>query len=101
MKINVGKGEIHLIFNIFFLHSNSVFDPFPNKPWFSHIYSTSLLKTLSVGKGEIARNEQFLLFPQCFVTLLENPVPFSLILKSSSANSFSLELSKICHFGKC
>ena len=24
----------------------------------------------TVGKGEIARNEQFLLFPQCFLTIL-------------------------------
>ena len=40
-------------------------NPFPNKPWFLHVCNTSLLKTL--GKGEIARNEQFLLFPQCFL----------------------------------
>ena len=32
------------------------------------IYSTSLLKTL-LKKGEIARNEQFLLFPQCFLPI--------------------------------
>ena len=31
----------------------------------------------NVGKGEIARNEQFLLFPQCFSTLLDNFLPFS------------------------
>ena len=48
----------------------------------------------TVGKGEIARNEQFLLFPQCF--LLENFLPLSSSLKLSSANSFSLEESKIC-----
>ena len=40
-------------------------NPFPNKPWFLCICSTSLLKTLC-GKGEIAHFEQFLLFPQCF-----------------------------------
>ena len=40
--------------------------PFPNKPWFLRVFSTSLLKTL-LGKGEIARNEQFLLFPLCFL----------------------------------
>ena len=34
----------------------------------------------TAGKGEIARNEQFLLFPQCFLP----------------ANAFSLEESKIC-----
>ena len=42
------------------------FNPFPNKPWFLRVYSTSLLKTLW-EKGEIAPNEQFLLFPQCFL----------------------------------
>ena len=41
------------------------FNPFPNKPWFLRVCSTSLLKTL--GKGEIAPNEQFLLFAQCFL----------------------------------
>ena len=40
-------------------------NPFPNKPWFLRVCSTSLENT--VGKGEIARNEQFLLFPQCFL----------------------------------
>ena len=49
----------------------------------------------TVGKGEIARNEQFLLFP-VFSTCLDNFLPFSSNLKLSSANSFSLEESKIC-----
>ena len=43
------------------------FNLFPNKPWFLRVCITSLLKTL--GKGEIARNEQFLLFPQCFLPI--------------------------------
>ena len=42
----------------------------------------------TVEKGEIACNEQFLLFHQC---LLENFLPYSSNLKLSSANSFSLE----------
>ena len=29
-----------------------------------------------VGKGEIAQNEQFLLFPQGLSTILENFLPF-------------------------
>ena len=41
---------------------------FPNKPWFLRVCSTSLLKNTE-GKGEIARNEQFLLFPQCFLPI--------------------------------
>ena len=42
-------------------------NPFLNKPWFLCACSTSLLKTR--GKGEIADNEQFLLFPQCFLPI--------------------------------
>ena len=96
---------------------NDCFNPFPNKPWFLHVYSKSLFKKLwekekllvtsnfsfshsvflqvlrtlpfqpiptqwrhltplgnkpfenTVGKGEIARYEQFLLFPQCFLPI--------------------------------
>ena len=44
--------------------------PFPNKPCFSHVCSTSLLKTLR--KGEIAGNKQFLLFPHCFLPVCRN-----------------------------
>ena len=42
-------------------------NPCPNKPWFLRVYSTGLLKTL--GKGETAHNKQFLLFPQCFLSI--------------------------------
>ena len=51
----------------------------------------------TVGKGEIARNEQFLLFPQCFLSHFGE---FSSNVKLSSANSFSFEGLKICHLGK-
>ena len=54
----------------------------------------------TVGKGEIALNEQFLLFPTVFSTRLANFLLFSSDLKLSSANSFSLEESKICRLGK-
>ena len=40
--------------------------PFPNKLWFLRVCNRSLLKTL--GKEEI--NEQFLLFPECFLSIL-------------------------------
>ena len=56
------------------------------------------MKTL--GKEEIARNEQFLLFPQCFLIVLENFLPFSSNLKLSSANPFSMVVSEICRLGK-
>ena len=44
----------------------------------------------TAGKGEIACNEQFLLFRQCFLPVLENFLPLSLNLKLSSADSFNL-----------
>ena len=75
------------------------FNPFPNKPWFLHVCSTGLFEN-TVGKGEIARYEQFLLFPLCFSTCSESSVSFSTIFKWSSANSLSLEESKLCRLGK-
>ena len=51
----------------------------------------------TVGKGEIARDEQFLLpFPTVFSTHSNNFLPFLSNLKLSSAKSLSLEESKIC-----
>ena len=47
-----------------------------------------------MGKVEIARSEQFLLFPQCFLPIWMNFLPSSSNLKVLSANSFSLEESK-------
>ena len=56
-----------------------LFTPFPNKLWFLRVCRASLLKTPwekekllvsfenTLGKGEIARNEQYLLFPQCIL----------------------------------
>ena len=66
-------------------HNNTSFTPLGNKPFEN-----------TVGKGEIARNEQFLLFSQCFLPVFDTFLPLSSNLKLSSANSFSLEESKIC-----
>ena len=41
----------------------------------------------NVEKGEIAHNEQFLLFPQCFLPFFENFPLFSPNLKLSTANN--------------
>ena len=49
----------------------------------------------TVEKGEIAR-KAISPFPTVFSTSLDNFLPFSSNLKLSSANSFSLEESKIC-----
>ena len=52
----------------------------------------------TVGKGEIAHDEQFLLYP-VFSVRLENFLLFSWNLKLSSADCFNLDLSKILSFG--
>ena len=54
----------------------------------------------TVRKGEIARNEQFLLFPRCFLPICRTLGPFSSNLKLLSANTLSLEESKICRLIK-
>ena len=54
----------------------------------------------TVEKGDIAHNEQFLLFPQCFLPIWRTFLPFSSNLKLSSANCVSLVKSTICCFGK-
>ena len=56
-EIMLLQGSIHTVFN-----------PFPNKPWLLRVCSISLFEN-TAGKGEIARIEQFLLLPQCFLSV--------------------------------
>ena len=59
-----------------------MFNSFPNKPWFLLVCSTSLLKKKKKKlweKGEIARNEQFLLL-QCFLSFWRTFFHFHQIL---------------------
>ena len=82
-------------FNVLF----PAFNSFPNQLWFfSYLQYKSFENT--VGKGENARKEEFLLFPQCFLPFWRTFCNFSSNLKLSSANSLSLEESKICCFEK-
>ena len=74
-------------------------NPFQNIPKLLRVSSTSLLEN-TVGKGEIARNDQFLLFLQCFQPIWITFCLFHFNLHLSSANTFSLEESKICRLGK-
>ena len=53
-----------------------------------------------VGKGEIARNEQFLLFPQCFQLNQLTVPPFVRIFDIISLFAFELEEPKIGVSGK-
>ena len=91
----------YIIFNIFSIilwqtvhlpmHSWFFFNPFPSKPWFLRVCSTNLLRTLW---------EMEKLLDTVFSTCLESFLPFSISLKLSPANSFSLEVSKICRLGQ-
>ena len=51
----------------------------------------------TAGKGEIARNEQFLLFPQCFLTIWKTFCHFCLIL---NCRLQTVSVSKIRRLGK-
>ena len=52
------------------------------------------------GKGEIARNEQFLLFPQCLQLNQITVSPFVPIFDIISLFAVELEEPKICILGK-
>ena len=86
---------------IVWLRVNSILNicqPFPNKPLFLHVYSTSLLMTLWEKKKLLVTSN--FSFSTVFSTILENSLPVSSNSKLSSANSFSLEESKVCRLGK-
>ena len=53
-----------------------------------------------MGKGEIARNEQFLLFPQCFLLNQIIEFPFAHILNIISLFAIGLEKPEIGKSGK-
>ena len=63
----------------------TLFDALGNKPFEN-----------TVGRGEIAHNEQLLFYPQCFVPVLENFLVFLSNSKLSSVDCFNLDQSKIC-----
>ena len=67
-------------------------NPFPNKLWFLCVCSNVFENT--EGKGDIAP------LPTVFSICLKKFLPFSSDLKLLPANSFCLEVSKICCLGK-
>ena len=74
-------------------------EPFPKQALvFTCLQCNSFENT--VGKGEIARNEQFLPFPTVFSIHIENSMLLSLDLKWLSASFLSLEESKMYRLGK-
>ena len=62
----IGHKDIPWKNLVYFKNLIFILNPFPNKPWFLDVCSTSRFEN-TVGKGEIACYEQFLLFPQCFL----------------------------------
>ena len=90
---------------IFFFHNVfkgldfiRVINPFQTSPDFPCLPHKSSENT--VDKGEIVRNEQFFLLPQCFLPFWSELSAIFIYLKLSSANYFNMEVCKICHSGK-
>ena len=73
-------------------------NPFPYNPWFLRICSTALLKT-PWEKEKLLVTSNFSSSHSVFYPF-EEPSGILLKFKFSSANSFSLEESKICRLGK-
>ena len=67
-------------------------------PDFTYLQSESIKNT--VGKGEIARNKQFLLFPQCFLSVGRTICHFHQFLNCRLQTLSVWEESKICRLGK-
>ena len=92
MNIQQGKvtftNAVNIIYDVTitvnpFPHNDTFFTPLGNQPFKN-----------TVGKGEIGCDKHYP-FPTMFSTRLDNLLPFLSNLKLWSANSFSLEESKI------
>ena len=85
------------------LYSLLLFNPFQTSPAKQAlVFTCPQYKSFenTVGKGEIAHNEQVLPFPQCFLLIWGTFCHLDHILKLLSANSFSVEESKFHRLGK-
>ena len=69
-------------------------------PWFLRVCSTGLKFENYVGKGEIARKEQFLLFPQPFLPFQRTFHSLYQLQNCRLQTPSVWEKSKICRFGK-
>ena len=54
----------------------------------------------TVGNGENAGNQHFLLFPQCFLLYQREQLSFLAVFNFSYANGFNLVTTKTLSFGK-
>ena len=80
-------------------YQNSLLNPFPNKPWFLPVCSTSPWKTLR-EKEKLLIMSNFSISHSVFSSCVENFLPFTSNSKLLSANCLSLEKSKMCRLGK-
>ena len=74
------------------------FNPFSNKSWFVHVWSTTLLKTLR-EREKLLLTSKFSFSHSVFYPFEDLSAIF-IKFKFSSANSSSLEQSKIRRLGK-
>ena len=100
--VHVDRSVWYLSFGLIYRHVLDILVIINSFPKQALVFTCLQYKSCenTEGKGEIARNEQFLLFPQCFLPIWMDFLSFSSDLKLSSAYSFNLEESKICRLGK-
>ena len=80
-----------MIYTLILTHSKT-------RPGFTYLPYNFLKNTM--GKGEIARYEQFLLFPQCFLSFWENFPPLSSNFKYVVCKLFQCRRVYNLSFGK-
>ena len=95
---NQGQGRKLFEYYTATVHQSAALKPFPNKPCFLRVCSINLSKTMW-EKEKLLVTSNFS-FSQCFLSLLEKFLPCSFNLKLSSANSSSLDESKIGCLGE-
>ena len=66
-------------------------NPFTNKPWFLRVHPHYRSFENTVGIGDIAPSEQFLLFLQCFLPVSQT---FLIFIK------FEIVVYRLFHFGR-
>ena len=93
------QGVHYIFFLVMIAAYISLFYPFPKKPWFSRVCSTSLLKTLCEKEKLLVKLLMTSNFS--FSHTVFNPLEYILPIPSNfqltSANSLALEQSKSLH----
>ena len=84
------KTSVGIIWHLMDKHSDSFFNPFPNKPWFLRVCSTSLLKKLR-EKEKLLVTSNFFFSHSVFYLFGQLP---AILIK------LKIVVCKLCQFGR-